>query len=382
MQCDRLLAKIDSLNDTYLKVWQDVCNIESPTNFKAGLDAVGDYFIALAQQRGWAVETLPLSVAGNPVCITLNSQSNAPAVVFSGHVDTVHPVGFFGTPAVKTDDTKIYGPGVLDCKGGVVAAFMAMDALWQCGFTNRPVKLIIQTDEETGSKESGKQTVDFMLDKARGAVAFLNAESYHDGGAVLARKGIVRYRLNVHGKAAHSARCNNGANAITEAAHKIIELEKMKDADGLTCNCGMIEGGTAANTVAAECSFSVDIRFASEEQLDYAVKKVHQVAETSLIDGCTCTVEPISQRPAMELTDTNLALLDKINGIYEQNGLPTLTALKSKGGSDAAYVTQAGIPCIDNVGVYGEFLHSINEYSFLDSLAQSAKRMAVVAACI
>ncbi len=30
---------------------------------------------------------------------------------------------------------------------------------------------------------------------------------------------------------------------MTEAAHKTIELEKMKDGEGLTCNCGVFGGG-------------------------------------------------------------------------------------------------------------------------------------------
>ena len=140
MECNSLFEKIDSLNDLYIKVWQDVCNIESPTYFKEGVDAVGSYFIRMAQQKGWQVEGLSLEGAGNPVCITMNGQASLPAIVLSGHIDTVHPVGSFGTPAVRMDDGNIYGPGVKDCKGGVVAAFMAMDALSQLGYVDRPVK--------------------------------------------------------------------------------------------------------------------------------------------------------------------------------------------------------------------------------------------------
>ena len=45
------------------------------------------------------------------------------------------------------------------------------------------------------------------------------------------------------GVAAHGAYCAiEGANAIAEAAYKIIELNKYKDDDGLTINCGVISG--------------------------------------------------------------------------------------------------------------------------------------------
>ena len=51
----------------------------------------------------------------------------------------------------------MYGPGVMDCKGGIVAAIMAMEALEKCGFTERPVQLLLQSDEENGSATSNKK---------------------------------------------------------------------------------------------------------------------------------------------------------------------------------------------------------------------------------
>ena len=54
-----------------------------------------------------------------------------------------------------------------------------------------------------------------------------------------------------------------GANAIAEAAYKILEIEKIKDSLGVTCNVGVINGGSVANTVAGKCSFEVDVRFAN-----------------------------------------------------------------------------------------------------------------------
>ena len=48
-------------------------------------------------------------------------------------------------------------------------------------------------------------------------------------------------------------------------------------------------------------------------------------------------------------------------------------------GSDAAYITLAEIPCVDNLGVDGGNIHSIREFAQLDSLAECAKRLAAVA---
>ena len=382
MNCQELFAVIDRMNAEYCSVWEAVCNIESPTAYKAGVDAVGDCFIKMANARGWPVEVLANEKAGNAICITLNPEAKGQAVVFSGHIDTVHPVGLFGTPAVRRDETRMYGPGVMDCKGGVVASFMAMDALEKCGFTVRPVRLIIQTDEETGSKTSDLKTVEFMCAKAKNAAAFLNTEGIQGNTAVLVRKGILRYRFTVSGKAVHSASCDKGANAIAEAAHKILKLESFKDANTLTCNCGIIEGGTVANTVAEKCSFVADFRFADEADYRKAVQMAEESAEHSEIQGCSCVLEKISFRPAMPLADRNSRLLEKMNEIYGQNSLPRLTARTCLSGSDAAYITEAGIPCVDNLGVDGGNIHSVNEFAYLDSLAASAKRLAAVACCL
>ena len=56
MNCEKIFAEIDALNDSYIQIWEDVCNIESPTKYKAGVDAVGSYFADMARERGWLVE--------------------------------------------------------------------------------------------------------------------------------------------------------------------------------------------------------------------------------------------------------------------------------------------------------------------------------------
>ena len=81
----------------------------------------------------------------------------------------------------------------------------------------------------------------------------------------------------------------------------------------------------------------------------------------------------------MELSEKNVALLDKMNEIFEQNGLHTRKPVFHYGGSDAAYITQAGIPCVDSLGVFGDGMHSAREYATLASLAESAKYQAAIA---
>lgn len=383
MKCKELFTKIEELNEKYLGFWVDVCNIESPTDCKAGVDAVGEYFIAEAKRQGLAVEVLPVERAGNAVCITLNPEASAAPICLSGHIDTVHPVGSFGTPAVRIEGDRIYGPGVCDCKGGPVAALMAMEALAAVGYKERPVMLLLQTDEEKGSSPSKKATINYICDKAMGAAAFLNLEGHTAGTACVERKGIVTFTFKIRGIEAHSSKCYcEGANAIAEAAHKILELERLKDGDGITCNCAVISGGSVPNTVPGYCEFKANVRFSTYEQLEEARAYMQKVAERVHVEGCVSTVEGgDSFRQPMEYSERNVALLDKMNAIYAECGLPYLAPAKRTGGSDAADVTSRGIPCIDNLGTEGGKIHSPDEFCYLSSLAESAKRVASVIYC-
>ena len=118
---EKIFNKIDELNEKYLNILEDVCNIESPTDYKKGVDDACRYIIDIAEKRGWKVEILPQKVSGDAVCITMNENAEGKPFAISGHMDTVHPVGCFGNPATTRDAEKMYGPGVTDCKGGVVA---------------------------------------------------------------------------------------------------------------------------------------------------------------------------------------------------------------------------------------------------------------------
>jgi len=80
----------------------------------------------------------------------------------------------------------------------------------------------------------------------------------------------------------------------------------------------------------------------------------------------------------MELSQKNISLLDGMNRIFEKVGLPVLKASKRTGGSDAADITAYGIPCVDSLGVRGGNIHTENEFAYLDSLIESAKRIVAV----
>lgn len=379
MECKVLFDRIDELNSEYVKIWEALCNIESPTSYKEGVDACSAYLAKIAENNGWRIERKEIDTSGDVLCFTMNPDADGEPFALSGHLDTVHPVGSFGTPAVRIEGNKMYGPGTMDCKGGVVAGMLAMHALKEIGFVSRPVMMLLQTDEEVGSSQSEKATINYICEKAKDSIGFINLEGYTEGEVCIARKGVVTFTFKITGVEAHAANCaKRGASAILEAAHKIIELEKLKDHEGLTCNCGVIKGGSVQNTVPGYCEFKANIRFSTYEQYEWVKKYAQDIADTVHVNGCTCELVQSSFRICMTWEDRNVKLLEKMNDIWEKNGFTRLKGAKHNGGSDAADVSAFGIPCIDCLGTTGGGIHSPSEYSNIDSLAQSAKRIASV----
>ena len=381
MDYKQIFKTIDDLNAEYLEFLTDIVKIESPTTHKQGVDAVCKYITDKATQKGWQVEFFEHPIVGNASCITLNPNTKGKPVCISGHMDTVHAVGSLLQNPIRYEDDKLSGPGLNDCKGGIVAGFMAMDALERCGFSERPIKLILQSDEENGSRYSKQATINFMIEKAKDCVCFLNAEPYPNGITV-ERKGIVCYDFVITGVPCHSAKCKDGRSAIAEACHKILELEKLKDEGSVTCNCGTINGGVDYNIVPDKCTFGVDFRFKTKKDLDFIFKKAEEVANTTFIEGTSCELIKIGVRKSLALSDNNLALFDKINDIYLSCGFEKEQKIFSVGGSDSADISSAGITCLDGFGPKGANIHKNNEFLYYETLSVSAKKMAIIACFI
>lgn len=378
MEHTAVFAALEQLEDKYIKMWEDICLIESPTTFKAGVDAVGKFCTDFANKMGWKVESQHEEVSGDPICITMNPESTEQAICLSGHMDTVHPVGSFGSPAVRSENGYIYGPGVRDCKGGIVASFMIMEALQICGYTKRPIKLILQSDEENSSATSQKRTVDFMAKMAEGCRAFLNLESFQQNKVTVRRKGIMKYRFDITGIAGHAGKCYMYTSAIREAAHKIVEIEKWKEKDGITCCVGTISGGTGINVVPETCSFAVDVRFIDEATRMQIAEVLQKIADTVYVDGSQCRLTLVSMRPAMPKFAPNDELVERMNEIFQKTGLPVLTPTAVPGGSDCSDLVTRGIIGVDSLGIEGADSHSLKEKAELASLVRCGKRVAAI----
>ena len=58
MKCQQIFETIDNLNEEYISVWTEFCNIESPTSYKEGVDKACNYIVERAKKHGIPAEVV------------------------------------------------------------------------------------------------------------------------------------------------------------------------------------------------------------------------------------------------------------------------------------------------------------------------------------
>lgn len=72
INCESIFKRIDDMEQEYIKILEEFCLIESPTDYKDGVDAASNYIVKKAEPFGWKVERQKQEIAGDCVCITMN----------------------------------------------------------------------------------------------------------------------------------------------------------------------------------------------------------------------------------------------------------------------------------------------------------------------
>jgi glutamate carboxypeptidase len=240
----------------------------------------------------------------------------------------------------------------------------------------RDIVLLVVPDEEVGSPES--RPITEQEARKSGVVLVLEPGTGLSGKLKTARKGVGRYRISIHGRAAHAGvDFGNGASAIIEAARQVERLSALTDLKrGITVNPGVFHGGTRSNVVAAEAQIEVDVRAVTAKDANNLDRKLK--ALRSFDKRCTLTVEGGLNRPPMERTKTMSALFDRAHSISSEMSM-SIDESSTGGGSDGNFTAALGIPTLDGLGGVGEGAHAQNESILLNRVAD---RVALLAALI
>jgi acetylornithine deacetylase len=193
--------------------------------------------------------------------------------VLSGHTDVVPVDGQPWTSdpfAIVERDGRLYGRGTCDMKGFLALGLAAVPDLIAAN-PRRPVHLAFSYDEEIGCL--GAPSLIDLIHRELPRPAFVVVGEPTDMVAVNGHKGITYHSVRVTGREAHSSQTQQGVSAVMEAVPLMAALTELsarleREADpaspftpkGATLTIGLVNGGTAGNILARECTFLFDLR--------------------------------------------------------------------------------------------------------------------------
>ena len=304
--------------------------------------------------------------------------TDKPGIVLSGHTDVVpcEDQTWASDPfTLKKLDDRVVGRGVCDMKGflAIVTAFVPIFASREL---HTPIHLAMSFDEEVGCLG-----VPLLLEdlKQRGIApkACIVGEP-SEMGPIRAHKGKIGGHITVTGLPAHSGIAHLGVNAVEAAGEAIAKLKQIQRRlrDGgphndafeaptyTTIQTCMVQGGTAVNIVAAQCTFDFDIRYLpGEDPMDYVNEcrsfvETHVEPEMKAVDPNTGFEWEFVPGCAALNTAEDDEVMELAKALSVQNGSSCVGF-----GTEAGHFQDAGIPtficgpgCIDQAHKADEFL--------------------------
>lgn len=379
MQLQDLSPWVDARHAEMEAALKELVAINTHTPNTDGVDAGMDLLTRMAEDMGFTVETV------NARHRLIKSGSGVPPrVMLITHMDTVHPVDSDFKEYTPLGDGFVQGPGVGDIKGGTVIGLWTMKAISEI-CRDYDLQMVVSADEERGSPTIRKW---YWNRDEHGADYAIGLEPGFpqgdlsptvDLGVVYQRRGYAAISFTIKGKSAHSGEAHFGLSAVEAAAHKILALQALNDPSrNIAVNVGMINGGTAANTVPGEVTGVVSFRFERKADGEEIKSVVERILSEPVIYN-----EPMELRdsaefqtdtfiPPMESTPQSQKLVDIV--LEEAKALAhPVVAIARGGGSDANHVSGSGVPSICGMGAPAQGIHTQEEKIYLPMLFERVK---------
>lgn len=245
---------------------------------------------------------------------------------FLGHTDTVEYIeGWASNPFELTKiDNKLYGLGVCDMKGGIAAIMQAVSMI-DLTQLKYGMKLYFTYDEEIGFDG----IYNLVNSKENFPTAMIFGEPTYNE-SLIGSKGLLEFDLNFIGIKAHSSNPLKGKSATMNAVKFLSELdgfyskkikiyeEKSYEVPYTTMNVGTINGGSAKNSVAANCNVTIDFRVANKNHINIIKEKINELSKKY-----ECDVKII------ECIEPFINKLDFINGKKTANFITEASLIKN-----------------------------------------------------
>jgi acetylornithine deacetylase/succinyl-diaminopimelate desuccinylase family protein len=302
-------------------------------------------------------------------------------LILEAHMDTVSVDGMSIPPWEPiVQDGKMYGRGACDTKGGLAAMLEAMRRIAEERL--RPacdVWLAATVDEEFSYRGVWELCNEPPLTAAGAIVAEPTGLR-----SVIASKGVVRFKIETQGIAAHSAKPHLGRNAIEGMSKVILAIEGDNERlsqrqhpllGAATCNVGTISGGVQVNFVPDRCEIQLDRRLLPDETPEGVLVEYQRLLDelcrreagltVRLVEPPLLTDWPLETDPTSSLVQVVARALEGLGLDATPMGVPFC--------SDASKFGLRGIPAVILGPGSIDQAHAAVEYVDCQQVVQAAE---------
>jgi acetylornithine deacetylase/succinyl-diaminopimelate desuccinylase family protein len=337
---------------------------------------ISRFIKAFFDERGietWTQEVFP---DRHNVIARLPGRQTDRRVILEAHVDTASIQGMTIPPFEPTvKDGKMYGRGSCDTKAGLATMMHAVADLHERHIVPPcEVWMAAVVDEEFSFRGVVKLCENLVANAA------LVAEPT-EMRAVIASKGVLRWRIVAYGKSAHSSKVHLGVNSIHHMARLLVAVENLHNSlSGVvhpllgpgTGNVGLIAGGTQVNFVPDQCAIQIDRRLLPSESGEQVLAEYQSIIDSIQHEDPTARFE---MEPPMILdiglsTDADSQVAQCSSKVLQSMGLSgELSGVPF--GSDASKLARQGVPSVIIGPGSIDRAHAAVEYVELDQLDQA-----------
>lgn len=343
-----------------------------------GETGMADYLEQRCRSNGLQVSRQTVLPGRDNVIIEVRTDKPDRTLLFESHMDTVG-LGTMDDPNTPIHrDGRLYGRGSCDTKATMAGMLYAMEQA-AANPAELPGDLVMcaAIDEEY---------------QFRGVLKYAQELAYPVAGAIvgeptdlriiIAHKGIARYAIRTHGRAAHSSTPREGNSAIFQMAEVLRVVREVAEPQlavrshplcgAPTMVVGMIQGGTQVNIVPETCEIQIDRRVIPGENSRTAMLEFESLLRDVVAErGVEFTLHELLLDNPLD-TDADAQVVHCAQAVAGELGLSTET-MGVPYGTDASKLNDiCGIPTI----VYGpgsiKLAHTREEYVPVAEVEQAA----------
>ncbi len=266
-----VLAQASAEKPAAIDTLRQLVSIESGSRDKEGLDRIAEVLAERLQKLGAEVQLIDpgadavrmhdTPAALGKVVVGRFLGQGTQKILIIAHMDTVYPHGTLAKRPFRIENSRAYGPGIADDKGGIAVILHTLSILKNINYRDYgTITVAINGDEEISTP--GARTLIERLGSEHDYVFSCEPSPAPKDVLALATSGIGAALLTVRGKASHAGvNPQDGRNALMELAHQLSHSGDLSDpARSIKFNWTMANAGTTRNVIPDTASAAADVR--------------------------------------------------------------------------------------------------------------------------